>query len=514
MNSLTIPPETRPANPIKRGPALTLLASLLLSLLYSPPVAHLFPDEAVFRYAGMLIARGGVPYRDLFDHKPPLIYFMDCGAHVLGSWGYWITDTLLVTGATLFFYKRCREKQLPYPWILPLLFNLLIRDYMLGMGVGTTRACTTIFLLIAFCLLSGRTQKPSTRSYTFFWLGLLASATLLMQQDQLLTLLPFLAYAFIDQCPTLRIFLIRLAQAAAGFMVIAGPILLYFGIHHALGAFWQDAFMFNLTWYADRRSLGEQFRAIHAALNLTELGMLLLICSTLAVTALLVHARQKLLILASLAAAALSFTPELISGRVVDYMGGFVYYYTPLAAVLPILAFTAWTATDHPFLRSRISHAVFGFLICAPMVYNAVRLAAHLSLHNERNITATAEYRFIDRQRPTDYQLYIFGNNHWTYVYNRLGILAPSPWIYHHFWQWYPGWDAGHHILASIGHDLLAHHTRYVVDFSGEMTFTDHGAYACWKSFLQKYYQLVPLPGSHDSTVWQLRQDSTNIHEK
>jgi hypothetical protein len=497
---------------IRSGRLFILLASLLLSLLYCPPVEGLSDDQAVFQYAGLLIAKGRTPYLDLFDHKPPLIYFLDYLALSMGSWGPWIINTLLVAGATLFFYERCREKKLPYPFILPLLFNLLIRNYLLTVIVGATRACTTIFLLIAFCVLLGRSR------YKFFWLGLLAAATFLMQQEQLLPLLPFLAYAFIDDLPTPRIFFARLTRAAAGFLVILGPIILYFAIHHALAAFWRDAFLFNFEWYGDRRSLGEQFRATHGALIDTELGPILLICTTLAVTALLLRTKQYRLVLAALLATGLAFFPIMFSGRIVVLPRGSYSYFTPFSAVLPILAFTAWTATDHPFLRSRISQAVFGFLLCASMLYNAIQHATHLSLDNDRPITSTPEYQFLRSHRPGDYQLYVFGEIHWINVYDYFGILAPSPWIYHHFWAWYPRWDSDHRILMSIGRDLLSHHTEYVVDFSSPAGFLDPGAYVWWTTFLQQHYQRVPLPaqtvpptGYPASTLWRLRPDAINI---
>src|SRR5262249_15700582 len=43
--------------------------SLLLSLSFCPPFDLMLDDREVFKYAGMAILRGQVPYRDFFDHK-------------------------------------------------------------------------------------------------------------------------------------------------------------------------------------------------------------------------------------------------------------------------------------------------------------------------------------------------------------------------------------------------------------------------------------------------------------
>src|SRR6202021_4190176 len=99
---------------------------------------------------------------------------------LLGSWGLWIIDTLLVTGVTLLFYRLCRQMRLPYSPVLPLFFNLLIRNYLVCEGIGMTRAYTAIFLLMAFCILMGQS------GYKFFWLGLLSGPTLLLHQTHCL----------------------------------------------------------------------------------------------------------------------------------------------------------------------------------------------------------------------------------------------------------------------------------------------------------------------------------------
>jgi hypothetical protein len=481
-----------------------MISSLLLSLLYSPPVDRLWIDQTVFRYAGMLIAKGGVPYVDLFDHKPPLIYFLDWFGGGGRAWGAWIIDALFTAGATLFFYKRCCEKQLPFPVILPLLFNLLLRNYFVCSGMGLTREYTAIFLLIAFCVLMGRSR------YMFFWLGLLGAATFFMQQEQVLAFLPFFVYGIGTNLSTARQFLLRVTQAAAGSLVIAGPLLLFFAAHHALTACWRDAFLFNMEWYADKHPFGELYRSIHVALSTSEVGLVLFISSTLAVTAILLRSKKSGLIFVTLVANGLAFAPELISGRLIGLP---FYYLAPFSATLAIQVFTVWTAADHSFLSSRISHAVFGFLVCAPVLYNAIQHAAHLRLDNDKTLRESPEYLFLRRQPLSDYQAYVFGRAEWADLYIDFRILAPTSWIYFHFWTWYPRWDRDRHIFQSIGRDLLAHRTRYVADFSDEpeFRFADPTAYRWWKTFLQEHYHLLNLPAASNTHLWELNPVAGNI---
>ena len=461
-------------------------------------------DKVIYRYAGVIMWKGHVPYIDLFDHKPPLIYFLNYAGLLFGSWGLWIIDTLLVAGASLMFYERCREKQVTLPFLPPLFFNLLLRNYLVCGGIGMTREFTATFLLLAFCILLKRPR------YTFFWLGLLTTAAFLTQQDQALPFLPFLAYAFLVPLLTIRRFLSALGQTAIGFLAIAGPILLYLALHHAIPAFWHDAFQFNFEWYADKATLGQKFRAIHDALKQTDLIMPLLICIALAGTPFLLRTKEKLLLAACLLATALAFGPQLFSARIVLNTSWFYYYYLPLSATLPILLFAAWTSAYHPFLRSKLSQAVLGFLLCAPLFYNALQHLTHLK-RNDAVITDTPEYQFISHQQLSDYQLYAFASSDWVYAYNKFHILSPSPWVYHHFWNWFPHWDADHHMLESIGNDLLVHRTRYVIDHSTPPTFWDPTAYQWWQNFLQQHYQKVPLPKrSLYYILWELKPSVTS----
>jgi hypothetical protein len=52
-------------------------------------------DSAFFAYAGDLLRRGGTPYLTFWDHKPPLVYFIDALALTISSgavWGIWLVS--------------------------------------------------------------------------------------------------------------------------------------------------------------------------------------------------------------------------------------------------------------------------------------------------------------------------------------------------------------------------------------------------------------------------------------
>ena len=468
--------------------------SLLLSLLYCPPVDMFFDDKEIFRYIGRLIAHGGVPYRDVFDHKPPLIFFLNYFGYLLGPWGLWLIDTTLVMLASLVFFGLCRRHRLPWPWLLPLLFNLLLRNNMVSLGIGMTREYTAIFLVLFFCLLSG------TSKYRYFWMGLLAAATFFMQQDQFLTLLPFLLYALFIGFPSVdgRNWLLT----AAGALALTLPVLFYFWINHSLSFFWEDAFQFNRSWYTEKIPFSVNYRATKEGLERSACLMPLILATSLGVSALFLRNKKKLLIAAALLGVLFSFVTEYLSGKLVTGYP-FYYYFQPLSAALPVLVFIVWANTDEPFLRESRSQLLYGFLLCCLPLYNAIQHATHLPRHDL--VSKLPEYQYLRSQRLSGHDLYVFGDNAWVYAYNEFDLFAPSRWIYHHFWAWYPQWDAGHQLLGSIENDLLKSRTTWIVNYADDSFFKSDSARVIWLSFLNKYYRPVTVPGSTRQLLWQLK---------
>ncbi|WP_431214599.1 hypothetical protein ACQ86N_07375 [Puia sp. P3] len=336
----------------------------------------------------------------------------------------------------------------------------------------------------------------------YYWMGILTALIFFMQQDQVLPLLPLLIYALLTRSAST--IATRLIQTMIGSAIVTLPILLYFSTHHALTAFWQDAFVFNFSWYTEKRSLAEHFHALKEGLEFTNCEMPLLIALSLGLTALLLKdaANKKLVVVALLSAA---FFPEFLSSRSGP---AFNYYYLPLSATLTILVFTVFAFQRNNFLADRKCQALFGILIgCLPL-YNAIQHGTHLTTQNNDMVEGYPVYDYLRRQPVAtsheDYQLYVFGDNNFVYTYNKFHILAPSRWIYHHFWGWFDGWDAGHNELEGIIGDLRSHRTKYILEDT-DFNWRDQSAKTIWRNFLHDHYEIVNIPETPLHQLWQLK---------
>lgn len=66
-------------------------------------------DSSVFRYIGFGMTKGIVPYRDSFDHKGPLVYFLNyLGALISYEHGIWLVELVLLIASAYIAYKTAR----------------------------------------------------------------------------------------------------------------------------------------------------------------------------------------------------------------------------------------------------------------------------------------------------------------------------------------------------------------------------------------------------------------------
>ena len=70
-------------------------------------------DSGVFLYQAQQILTGEIPYRDMWDHKSPLIYYIDAFGLFLGNgslWGVWFLELASLNIAAFLLYSLIRQQ--------------------------------------------------------------------------------------------------------------------------------------------------------------------------------------------------------------------------------------------------------------------------------------------------------------------------------------------------------------------------------------------------------------------
>src|SRR5215212_5827918 len=73
------------------SPILASALGTIIALFPSNPNNMTLPsrDSGVFLYLGLRFLNGDIPYRDVWDHKPPLIYFVDALGLIITPHALW-----------------------------------------------------------------------------------------------------------------------------------------------------------------------------------------------------------------------------------------------------------------------------------------------------------------------------------------------------------------------------------------------------------------------------------------
>lgn len=89
-----------------------LFMAFLFSIQCSNNIWHrgnIKTDSSVFYYVARVILNGGMPYKDTFDHKGPLLYVLNViGLRIASMKGIWVVELLFLAGTFYLFYRTAR----------------------------------------------------------------------------------------------------------------------------------------------------------------------------------------------------------------------------------------------------------------------------------------------------------------------------------------------------------------------------------------------------------------------
>lgn len=210
-------------------------------------------DTNVFHYVAAVMAKGGAMYRDTFDHKGPLLYFINyLGLKISYYSGAWLLEFLLLfvwvvltyctarlfcrklpacavafLGATALFSCYCGGNY-PECYTLPCISGALyiFTDYFVNHKITNLR-----LMLCGGTLACALMLKPNTISvWVVFSLAVLVQA---FRTGEMKTIPRFLGFFLL------------------GFSIVLAPIFLYLGVKGIIPDFIRTYFLFNFEYSGD-----------------------------------------------------------------------------------------------------------------------------------------------------------------------------------------------------------------------------------------------------------------------
>lgn len=236
---------------INRWAVVVLLSVLsVVAILPAAPFIYQTPDTdaSIFLYVGREVASGRLPYLQAYDHKPPLIFYLDAFGLIIGQgsrWGIWAIElfSLLATSWLAFtLLKRYFGRRAAGVACTIMLVNLAL----VHQRGNLTEEYALPFQFGAIALLAGaeRAQKPGWR---YFILGVLLGLASSLKQPLAgvgLAIALFLLFKHISR-PDWRRLIHGYAWIGAGGLLVW---LFWFGLYLAEGIFpefWEATFLIN-----------------------------------------------------------------------------------------------------------------------------------------------------------------------------------------------------------------------------------------------------------------------------
>jgi len=230
--------------------ALIFLAILFISIRIVRFFEPLGLDQGLFAYFGQHIPRGSVPYKDIWDSKPPGIFYLYALAFSLGDaigWVYLLEG--LCSAATAFLiYRLGRQLSDERAGITAAFVYVFFSHAPLLEGFwANAQAERFMELPIVGSLMLLTTEHPRRETELLLASGMLAGMAILFKLVAFLIVLCFIFYALFSRKGTryaARETLIFLIGVAIPLLVVSG----YFWSRGALRALWEALVIYKWTY--------------------------------------------------------------------------------------------------------------------------------------------------------------------------------------------------------------------------------------------------------------------------
>ncbi|KKU64273.1 MAG: hypothetical protein UX87_C0007G0013 [Candidatus Amesbacteria bacterium GW2011_GWA1_47_16] len=306
-------------NKIMAGAFLVFIATLVLlkGINFKIP----YRDSGGVLYGGREVLLGRLPYRDFWDHKAPLIYYIDAAALAVNSrnlWSIWGTEWISLFGTFLIMFYVINRKFNKTAAFASITICAIAISKLLD-GGNRVEEYGLFFQALAVLLFGAK-----RRNYA---LGVVSGCLFLLKPNMAAIFPAIMIYLFIKGEAK------EAMKLSAGFMTIPLLFLVYFGINAALGQMADQVIVFNMLY---SEATGAQ------RFSVLTLGSRLLAPVLIATIPglMMVLVKRKTLIIPDIIQLALIWLPLEIAASV---FSGREYLHYYLIWIIPLLLLVSYT---------------------------------------------------------------------------------------------------------------------------------------------------------------------------
>ena len=227
----------------------------IISLIYldsSPLYPNMFPDRdsSVFQVMGKGLLENKILYKDLFDHKGPVIYIINAIALLISEkYGLFIIEVIIAYIGTTFIYKTARIMLNKYfSMIMSIIYTFISFEYFRGGNFTEEYAIT--FISIAMYYIIKILHSKENNKLNWIMIGTTFAITFFIKPTYCAIWAVFGVVQLICSIKDKKIkeLIKAIGYMLFGILIISIPIIIYLVVNGAMDSFIDAYFLMNIKY--------------------------------------------------------------------------------------------------------------------------------------------------------------------------------------------------------------------------------------------------------------------------
>lgn len=227
----------------------------IISLIYldsSPLYPNMFPeiDSSVFQVMGKGMLENKIIYKDLFDHKGPIVYIINAIALLISDkYGLFIIEFIIAYIGTTFIYKTARIMLNKYVSMIMSIIYVFI-SYKYFYGGNFTEEYAIAFISIAMYYIIKILHSKENNKLNWVMIGTTFAITFLIKPTYCTIWAVFGLVQLICSIKEKKVkeLIKAILYMLFGIMIIAIPIIIYLVVNGAMESFIDAYFLMNIKY--------------------------------------------------------------------------------------------------------------------------------------------------------------------------------------------------------------------------------------------------------------------------
>lgn len=227
---------------------------LLIMLPINPNAMPLtYRDSGVFLYTGWRILHGEVPYIQVWDHKPPVIFLINALGVLLSNnsrWGIWIIELVCNSISAFIGFKIIKKAFGSLPAMIGMTIYFINIFFVFSGGNLTEEYSLPLQFGAMWLILNEKKEKAFWR---WLLIGLLGGFAFLTKQSTVGIWIALVLYLFINgiYCKQYKKLVSEILALITGASIVIVSCVLYFYLNGSLGEFINATFLYNFRYVSE-----------------------------------------------------------------------------------------------------------------------------------------------------------------------------------------------------------------------------------------------------------------------